>query len=638
MIRIERSEENPIIVPEVKRDWEAEATFNGCPTVGLGGIHLLYRAVSRPRAQGGAELNVSTVATAVSRDGVHFRDRRVLVEPEYDWEMYGCEDPRVTKVNGKYYIFYTALSKFPFGPEGIRVGLAITKDLKKIEEKHPITHFNSKAMALFPEKIKGKLTAILTVDTDTPPAKIAIVQFDKEEDMWSRDHWEKWRSEIGRHTLTLERGRGDHVEVGAPPVRTSKGWLLVHSYIQNYLTSGRPIFGVEAALLDLKDPRRVVAQTTAPFLVPEEQYELYGKIPNIVFPSGVLIRGDKLFIYYGAADTTVCLATTSVKALLKNIFAKSKVLPMAARFSKNPIIKPDPSHGWEAKATFNPAAIYEHGRVHLLYRAMSQDGLSVLGYASSRDGYRFKERLLEPVYRPRMDFEERKNPSGNAGCEDPRLTLIGSTLYMCYTAYDGASPPRVALTSISLKDFLAKRWRWAPPCLLSPPGLDDKDAALFPEKFGGKFAIIHRLKNDMDIGFVKKFPLPKNTWLSDTAWFRPRRGMWDDEKVGLAAPPIKTRAGWLMLYHGVSSADHQYRVGAALLALRDPKKVLARTDKPILEPTTDYEKQGQIANVVFPCGAVVVKNKLLVYYGGADTVVGVVTFDLPKLLAALQAA
>ena len=104
------------------------------------------------------------------------------------------------------------------------------------------------------------------------------------------------------------------MEIGAPPVRTKHGWLLIYSYIKNYLSPPAK-FGIETVLLDLKDPSKVVARLEDPLLTPKAEYELYGNVPNIVFPSGALINDGKLFIYYGAADTTCCVATCDLEAL-----------------------------------------------------------------------------------------------------------------------------------------------------------------------------------------------------------------------------------------------------------------------------------------------------------------------------------
>ena len=115
----------------------------------------------------------------------------------------------------------------------------------------------------------------------------------------------------------------------------------------------------------------------------------------------------------------------------------------------------------------------------------------------------------------------------------------------------------------------------------------------------------------------------------------PRINSWDSSKVGISAPPIKTKNGWLLLYHGVSKSHNTYRVGAVLLDLKDPAIVLARTTDPIFAPEEKYEKEGIVNNVVFPCGMAVQDGLLYIYYGGADTVVGVATIELDIILKAL---
>jgi len=180
-----RFEENPILKPKGNHFWEAQAVFNGCPVKTREGVSLVYRALSLPYYSSltGARLSVSSIGIARSRDALHFASRRRFIFPEHSWERFGCEDPRATKFNGKYYIFYTALSTWPPKAEGIKVGLAMSKDLKRVWKKHPVTPFNAKAMALFPQRIGGKIYAILSVNTDRPPARICIANFDDEEDI-----------------------------------------------------------------------------------------------------------------------------------------------------------------------------------------------------------------------------------------------------------------------------------------------------------------------------------------------------------------------------------------------------------------------------------------------------------------------
>ncbi len=629
---VERSHQNPILKPNRQQSWEAEAVFNGCPVEKGKEIFMVYRAVSLSHYHSGAnlKLSISDIGICRSKDGLNFTDRKRFIVSDQSWDKYGCEDPRTTKLNGKYYIFYTALSEYPFRAEGIKIGVAISKDLEKIQEKHLVTPFNAKAMALFPEKINGKMWAILTVNTDQPPVKIGVASFDKEEDLWNEEKWKKWYENLDKNTLPLQRKPNDFVEMGSPPIKTKDGWLIFYSYIHDY---GNPkqVFSIEAVLLDLKDPTKIIGRTSAPLLTPEEYYEKMGHVPNIVFPSGALVKNGQIYLYYGGADTVICVAMISLKMLLAKLeFIRGPIKVLWS--NEKEIISPLKEHPWESKAVFNPAAIYLGGKVHILYRAMSEDNTSVIGYATSKDGINIDYRGPEPIYLPREPFETKSQPNWNSGCEDPRITKIGSHLYMCYTAYNGSSPPRVALTSISEKDFLEQKWNWSKPVLISPPDIDDKDAAIFPEKINGKYVVIHRSGQDIDISYHESLNFDGKHWLEEYRWIAPRKGMWDSRKVGISAPPIKTSKGWLLLYHGISDDDGYYRVGAILADLKDPVKILARTDDSILEPRFPFEKNGQVNNVVFPCGAVIKNDTIFMYYGGADSVVGVAAMPLPTLL------
>ncbi len=614
-------------MPLQEHAWESKAAFNGCPIVDNGKTHLVYRAVSNE--------HISSIGYGVSTDGIHFTQRRQLIKPEQEWERYGCEDPRVTKLNGKFFIFYTALSTYPFSADGIKVAVAITKDFKNIEARHLVTPFNAKAMTIFPEKINGKIVAMLTVHTDRPPANIYLAFFDKEEDIWSPEYWKKWYESLDTHILILKRDSRDHLEVGAPPIKTKKGWLIFYSYIENYF-SPPPTFGIEAALLDLKNPSHILERTNKALMVAQEDYENRGEVANIVFPAGGIIRGNNIALYYGAADTTCCMATIRLQALYKELSKPEAEIFTFFRYAGNPIIKPNPSHPWENKATFNAAVLYLKNRVHILYRAMSTDNTSVIGYAASKDGFHIGTRLSKPIYIPREDFEKKLVPKGNSGCEDPRITKIGNKLYMCYTSYDGKNAPRVTLTSISVQNFLKKKWKWTTSCLISPPAIDDKDAALFPEKIKGKYVILHRIGVSIWIDFVNDLKFNGTKWIGGEVLMNPRTGTRDSRKIGIAGPPIKTKHGWLLLYHGISKKeDHHYHLRAALLDLHDPSKVLARTQYPIFEPELSYEKEGQVSNVVFSCGAAVINNELFVYYGAADQVIGVATTPFPDFLKKL---
>jgi len=338
MFIVKRSRENPILIPNKDHHWEASATFN-MSTVKRGrSIYGLYRAIS-----GKDDLStpdrISTIGIAESSDGLHFKKRRQFIVPEAEWEKFGCEDPRATFFDGRYYIFYTALSHFPFTAEGIKVAVAISKDLKRVDERHLVTPFNAKAMTLFPERIDGKITALFSAYTDNPPAKMVIAQANDISEFWSLKFWESWYTKMNEHEIEkLRRDDHDHVEVGATPIKTKYGWLIIYSHIQNFFhgSDGGPLFGIEALLLDFDDPRKVIGRTKGPMLVPEEPYELSGHVLNIVFPSGILLDGDILTIYYGAADTTVCSACVS----LKDLVPKRKAAGISSASKRIPLLFP----------------------------------------------------------------------------------------------------------------------------------------------------------------------------------------------------------------------------------------------------------------------------------------------------------
>ncbi len=297
------------------------------------------------------------------------------------------------------------------------------------------------------------------------------------------------------------------------------------------------------------------------------------------------------------------------------------------RFEGNPILKKIKNHDWE-KYVYNPGAIFLEDKVHIIYRAMGKDRVSRLGYASSKDGFHIDERLDEPIFVPAGEFEEQVVKFRNSGVEDPRVVKIGKKIYLTYAAVNGRVS-YIALASIDVKDFLNKKWKWKRHGILFPD-CDGRNAVLFPKKIKNRFVLYPRFKPDISISYSKDL---KN-WTKPKRVMKPRKGMWDDLKIGAGTPPILTEKGWLLIYHGVQATrkGNIYRVGLALTDLENPEKILFRSEKPILEPIKKYERIGQVNNVVFPCGAVVLEEKLYVYYGGADSVVCVATADISKLL------
>lgn len=636
MFVVKRSPHNPLISPSSERPWESRGAFNPAAVKRGKEIVMLYRALGRPDALM-TPAGISTIGKAVSHDnGETFESRCQFITPSEDYDQFGCEDPRITLFENQYVIFYTALGGVPFGAGNIKVAMALSKDLRSIREKHLVTPFNAKAMALFPERINGKVTAILTAHTDEPPSRIAIAQAKNLSDLWDEKFWEGWHATLPDHTIDPLRSGNDHVEVGSQPIKTKDGWLILYSYIQNYFGGGDRVFGIEALLLDLKDPRKIVGRTNGPFLIPEEMYERYGIVPDIVFPSGAILEKDRLDIYYGGADTVCAKASLSLPDLL-DAMVPARRKAFGKRAKENPLLKPIPEHEWEKKAVFNPAAIELGGTIHLLYRAMSGDNTSTFGYAATKDGIKILKRSPQAVYVPREDFEmKKKSPDGNSGCEDPRLVKIGSTIYITYTAYNGIDPWRAAIASISQKDFTAGHFdKWSKPMLVTPDQVGDKDMCLFPEKIEGKYMLIHRIGGQICADVVDILDFKSHRINRCIEIMGPRKGMWDSEKIGVAGPPIKTKQGWLLIYHGISK-HMTYRLGAALLDLKNPSRVIARTSDPILEPLEPYEHEGQVHHVVFSCGHIIRKDALMIYYGAGDSVTALATFSFKKIMHMLM--
>ena len=594
---------------------------------------MYYRALSNPAALVSPYAGQSTIGEAFSEDGIHFATRRQVLMPEEPWEAFGCEDPRATIFEGVTYLSYTALGGYPFSKDNIKVGIAVAKDGKNFTERHLATPFNAKAFALFPERVGGKVAALLAVHTDDPPAEICLVYADHVEDFWSPAFWATWYANWQSHKLVLKRSDNDHVEVGSVPLLTQHGWLIFYSYIENYFGGGERVFSVEAALLDRDNPLKIIARTES-ILVPEEIYEQYGLVPDIVFPTSATIGDNgRLDIWYGAADTVCAKASVKLHDLMRALDPERPARTFI-RAKENPILTPR-GEGFESHNVFNPAAINLNGSIYILFRAMDKANTSTIGLAISKDGVTIDERLSEPIYVPRESFEtKRGNLAGNSGCEDPRIVRIGDTLHMTYTAYDGVHAPAGAVSSISVDDFLARRFeKWSTPLLLTPDGVDDKDLALLPEKIDENYLLYHRINNQICADILSDLTSGKRVSRCIEV-IGPRLGMWDGLKVGSAAPPIKVGNNWLMIYHGVSR-HATYRLGAVLLD-SSGTTVLSRTADPIFEPFEKYEREGEIANVVFSCGAVVRGDTLFLYYGAADRVIGVATASISHMLDTLS--
>jgi predicted GH43/DUF377 family glycosyl hydrolase len=233
-------------------------------------------------------------------------------------------------------------------------------------------------------------------------------------------------------------------------------------------------------------------------------------------------------------------------------------------------------------------------------------------------------------------------PSGGSwgGVEDPRITKIGDTIYMTFNAFDGWDFIRIGLTMISEKDFLKKRWSsWSKPILLSPPGEVHKNWMIFPEKINGKFAIIHSISPKVEVEYRDTLQSigGRDPFIKSPVGVRTAGSAgWDSRIRGAGPPPLKTDRGWLVLYHANQKEEsHKYKLGALLLDIEDPTKVLAKAILPILEPDLWYENDSK-PGIVYACGAIIREdyggNSLYVYYGGGDKYVCVAHTHLETML------
>lgn len=318
------------------------------------------------------------------------------------------------------------------------------------------------------------------------------------------------------------------------------------------------------------------------------------------------------------------------------------------RFLKNPLIRPEDGSFWESVGTFNPAAIADDdGRVHLVYRAIGPDGLSRFGYAVSEDGIQFHERSKVPIFEMRnprfgASFEERYDPvmypSGGSwgGCEDPRMVRMDGKIYITFSAFDGWDFIRMTTVSIDENDFWGKKWKkWNKPHFISPPNEIHKNWVLFPEKINGKFAILHSISPNVQVDYVddlEELHLEKKKIESRFETVNKKEGAWDSHLRGAGPPPIKTKEGWVVIYHALQKEDPgRYKLGAMLLDLKDPTIILSKSSGPILSPDEWYENDWK-SGVVYACGAVSKGDDLTIYYGGGDKTICAAKTSMGSLL------
>lgn len=317
---------------------------------------------------------------------------------------------------------------------------------------------------------------------------------------------------------------------------------------------------------------------------------------------------------------------------------------------------------FENLSVFNPGILQEGNTVHMVYRAIDKNYISSLGYAKLEGPMKLVERWTKPFMSPRYAYEKK-------GIEDPRLVKIGDTVYMTYIVHDGRNAliayssgkdlfhlkrggiisPQITYNkaaklfgSSKLKDDYYTYKSYYKDYVGNNVIVWDKDGCFFPEKIKNEYVFMHRILPDVQIAPAKHIYLlkTKEYWernikkLSKFIVLEPNFG-WETRHVGGGCPPIKTKHGWLLIYHGVEhfNSGRIYHAGAALLDLKNPRKVIARLPKPFMSPEKRYEESGHVGNVVFPTGTAIFKDRLYIYYGTADSDIAVASVNLEKFVA-----
>ena len=321
---------------------------------------------------------------------------------------------------------------------------------------------------------------------------------------------------------------------------------------------------------------------------------------------------------------------------------------------------------FENEGVLNPAVIREGDCVHLFYRAVQKGNHSTIGYCKLDGPLTVSERDYKPFMVPEFEYESQ-------GVEDARIVKIDDLFYMTYTGYDGTNARGALATSKNLKHF-KKQGIIVPPItysefvfLAETAGkvdenyyrnykfyyqeadpekkmmLWDKNVIFFPRRINGNLVFLHRIRPGIQIVSVKSLKdLNKDFWenyflhLEKHIVLDPVH-QHESSYIGSGCPPIETKHGWLLIYHGVEETEPGlvYSACAALLDLNDPSKELARLPYVLFKPEYEWELKGEVNNVVFPTGTSLFGDTLFIYYGAADTIIACASVNLSELVAEL---
>lgn len=319
--------------------------------------------------------------------------------------------------------------------------------------------------------------------------------------------------------------------------------------------------------------------------------------------------------------------------------------------------------GFENEGVLNPAAIRVGENVHLYYRAVSKGNYSSIGYCLLNGPLTLVDRLDAPLLYPQSEAESH-------GIEDPRISKIDDTYYLCYTAYNGVNALGSLAISKDLKQFTKhglivpqfnyEEFRHLATCkgkisekyarynekFHTGSGLEkstllwDKNVMFFPRRIHGQMVFIHRVRPDIQIVCINELSeLTHEFWENYFINFKQNivlRSKYKHEVsyIGGGCPPIETEHGWLLIYHGVHDTNkgYVYTACAALLDLNNPKIEIARLPYPLFKPEHDWELKGEVNNVCFPTGSVQFDETLYIYYGAADERIACASVNINELL------
>lgn len=304
--------------------------------------------------------------------------------------------------------------------------------------------------------------------------------------------------------------------------------------------------------------------------------------------------------------------------------------PLFVRHSKNPILRKE-DWPYSINTVFNAGAVrLKDGSTILLCRVEDHSGRSHFCAARSRNGVDGWKIDHKPTLLP----DSEQFPEELWGIEDPRITYVPelSKYVVAYTSYSRAGPG----VSLALTTDFKHYERYG--VVMHP---EDKDAALLPERIGDRWALIHRPVTPLGAHMWISYSPDLRHWGSHRLILEARQGgWWDANKIGLSPPPIKTKEGWLVLYHGVrdTASGSLYRLGVALFDLHRPERCIVRGESWVFGPEAPYERYGDVANVVFPCGHTIGADgdTINLYYGSADTCLALASGSIRSLLSWLK--